>query len=122
MLFVSGQFPYSSNGTLAFTGAVGTSVTLDQGYLAAELAAMNALAQIRQATKDFATFDKLVRVEGHVASAHGFSDQARVLDGASDLFNRALSERGRHARTAFAHHTLPANATVELVVIAALAN
>lgn len=120
LLFVSGQFPFAPDGTLAFRGAVGSSHTVAQGYDAAELAAMNALAQIRQATDDFATFDRLVRVEGHVASASGFFDQARVIDGASDLFNRVLSERGRHARTAFAHRALPANATVELAVIAAL--
>lgn len=120
LLFLSGQFPFRPDGTLAFKGAVGGDLTVEQGYEAAELAAMNALAQIRMATNDFDAFGRLLRVEGHVASAEGYLDQAKVLDGASDLFNRVLGEQGQHTRTAFAHRALPANSTVELVVTAAL--
>lgn len=62
----------------------------------------------------------LVRVEGHVASAPGFINQPKVLDGASDLFAAVLGERGRHTRTAFAPGRLPRNLAIELVVTAAM--
>ena len=59
-------------------------------------------------------------MEGHVASAPGFSNQPKVLDGASDLFAAVLGERGRHARTAFAPERLPWDLAMELVVTAAI--
>lgn len=62
-----------------------------------------------------------MRVEGHVASAPGWTNVPRVLDGASDLFVSVLGERGQHTRTAFSPTRLPLNLAVELVVTAALA-
>ena len=55
-------------------------------------------------------------MDGYVASAVDFRDQAQVLDGASDTFVHYLGERGRHARGAFAVDHLPRNAAVELMV------
>ncbi|HNC99846.1 MAG TPA: RidA family protein, partial [Myxococcota bacterium] len=63
---------------------------------------------------------QILRVEGHVASAPGWNNAPRVLDGASDLFVAVLGERGRHTRTAFTPAALPLNVAVELVVTACL--
>jgi hypothetical protein len=76
------------------------------------------LAQIHHALGGFERLAHLARVEGHVASAPGFSEQPKVLDGASDLFAAVLGERGRHARTAFSPERLPWNLAIELVVTA----
>ena len=119
LLFLSGQFPIK-NGQLLYTGQVGADLTEDQGYAAARLAALNVLAQIRTALGGFDRLRTLLRVEGHVASAHGWSRAPRVLDGASDLFISVLGERGVHTRTAFTPLRLPLNLTVELVVTAAV--
>lgn len=119
LLFISGQFPIE-NGRLRYVGRVGAERSEADGYAAARLAALNVLAQIRSAIGGFERLEQLVRVEGHIASAPGWNNAPKVLDGASDLFVAVLGERGRHTRTAFTPETLPLNLTVELVVTAAL--
>ena len=119
LLFISGQLPLR-DGRVVWQGRVGAELTVDQGRQAAELAALNVLAQIRQHTGSFDRLDHLVRVEGHVASAPGFLDQPNVLDGASGLFVRVLGDKAGHARTANSVAQQPGNAAVILVVIAQL--
>ncbi len=119
LLFLSGQFPIE-DGALRYIGRVGAELSEEQGYAAAQLAALNVLAQIRAALGSFERLDHLVRVEGHVAATPGWDNAPKVLDGASDLFVAALGERGRHARTAFVPSKLPWNLAVELVVTAAV--
>jgi enamine deaminase RidA (YjgF/YER057c/UK114 family) len=119
LLFVSGQLPVR-DGIIQYKGRVGAELTLAQGREAAALAILNALAQIRRALGGFADLAEIVRLEGHVASAPNFYDQPKVLDGASDLLTQLLGDRAGHARSAFGPARLPANAAVELVVIAAL--
>ena len=119
LLFLSGQFPIEK-GQLRYVGQVGAELSETDGYAAARLAALNVLAQIRAALGSFDQLESLLRVEGHVASAPGWNNAPKVLDGASDLFAAALGERGRHARTAFTPARLPWNLAVELVVTAAV--
>jgi enamine deaminase RidA (YjgF/YER057c/UK114 family) len=117
LLFISGQGPIA-NGKLVWTGRVGEQLTLEQGQEAAQLTALNVLAQIKRHLGGFERLHHIVRVEGHVSSAEGFLGQPAVLDGASDLFAAVLGEKAGHARSAFSHSQLPANLPVELVVIA----
>jgi enamine deaminase RidA (YjgF/YER057c/UK114 family) len=119
LLFISGQFPIE-NGQIRYTGRVGAELAEDQGRAAARLAALNVLAQIRAALGGFERLATLLRVEGHVASAPGWNNAPRVLDGASELFAAALGERGRHTRTAFTPAQLPLGLAVELVVTASV--
>src|SRR5262245_43880173 len=108
LLFISGQLPIES-GLLRYVGRVGAELTEVEGYAAARLAALNVLSQINRALNGFDRLVQLLRVEGHVASAPGFYQQPKVLDGASDLFAAVLGERGLHTRTAFAPERLPWN-------------
>lgn len=117
LLFLSGQLPIR-DGVLRYKGRVGVELSVDEGRAAAEMAALNALAQIRGFLGGFGRLRQIVRVEGYVACAADFHDQPRVLDAASELLARVLGDRAGHARTAFAVEHLPANAAVELVVIA----
>jgi enamine deaminase RidA (YjgF/YER057c/UK114 family) len=119
LLFVSAQLPIE-NGAPRYTGRVGAELSEEDGYAAARLAALNVLAQIRSALGSLDRLEHLVRVEGHVASAPGWNNAPRVLDGASDLFAAVLGDRGRHARSAFTPAQLPLDYTVELVVLAAV--
>ncbi|TDF65767.1 RidA family protein [Cupriavidus sp. L7L] len=119
LLFISGQLPLQ-DGKVAWQGQVGKDLTVGQGKLAAELAALNVLAQIDASLGGFERLDHIVRVDGHIASAPGWFDQPAVLDGASDLFRDVLGDKAGHARTISAHFQQPANAAVILVVIAQL--
>lgn len=118
-LYISAQVPIL-NGQRRYTGRVGAELSVEEGRAAAQLSALNVLAQIRDALGGFDRLERLVRVEGHVASASGGPNTPYVLDAASDLFLAVLGERGRHARTAFTPDYLPYNLTVELVVTAYL--
>jgi enamine deaminase RidA (YjgF/YER057c/UK114 family) len=118
LLFISGQFPIGDE-VLKYTGRIGAELSERDGYAAARLAALNVLAQIRLALGSLDHLEHLIRVEGHIASAPGWTDAPKVLDGASDLFTAVLGGRGRHTRTVFTPAQLPLNLAVELVVIAA---
>jgi len=120
LLFISGQLPLR-DGRVVWQGRVGAELTLEEGRRAAELAALNVLAQIREHAGSFDALDHIVRVEGYVASAPGFLDQPKVIDGASGLFARVLGDKAGHARTANSVSQQPGNAAVILVVIAQLA-
>ena len=116
LLFLSGVVPFR-DGKLALAGKLGTDLTVEQGYEAARIALLNALAIVR---KELGTLDrvkKVVRMVGHVASADGFVQQPAVVNGASDLLVKIFDEAGRHARVAVGAAELPLNAPVELEII-----
>ncbi|MCC8404630.1 RidA family protein [Paraburkholderia sp. MMS20-SJTN17] len=117
LLFISGQVPIA-NGKIVYTGRVGKELTIDEGKRAAELAALNVLAQISRHLGGFERLHHIVRLEGHVSSVDGFHNQPAVLDGASNLLSAVLGEKAGHARTAFSHNQLPGNAAVIVAVIA----
>ena len=117
LLFISGQLPLR-DGRVVWQGQVGSDLTIEEGKQAAELAALNVLAQIHAHLGGFAQLDHIVRVEGYVTSAPGMLDQPAVVDGASELFADVLGEKAGHARAVYAQTQQPANAAVVLVVIA----
>jgi enamine deaminase RidA (YjgF/YER057c/UK114 family) len=119
VLYISGQFPIE-NGEIQFRGQVGNELTEDQGMAAAQMAALNVLAQMHAALGDLNKLKTLIRVEGHVASAENWFNAPMVLNAASDVFVRVLGRRGHHSRTAFGPRRLPLNAAVELVITAAV--
>ena len=117
MLYISGQLPIS-DGKLVYQGQVGSDLSVSKGYRAAELAAVNVLAQIKKKLGTIDRLVKIVRVDGHISSSDDFIEQPKVLDGASDLFKKVLGDKSGHARTVFGHARLPKNVAIELVVIA----
>ena len=116
LLFVSGVLPFRE-GKLDFTGKLGQELTVEQGYDAARLALLNALAIIQQELGSFNHVERMVRLTGHVASAPGFADQPAVINGASDLLVELFGDKGRHARLALGAAELPLHAPVELELI-----
>ena len=118
-LYLSGQFPVL-NGVLRYQGVVGAAISTEDGYAAARLAALNALAHIREETDGWRRFGAMIRLDGYIASAPGWFDQPRVLDGASDLFAELLGAQGEHARSVVSCTQLPLNAALELVVTVGL--
>ncbi|MBE8987809.1 RidA family protein [Nostoc sp. LEGE 12450] len=119
LIFVSGQFPIM-DGVLRYKGKLGANLTVEEGYEAAKLCALNSLAQLKAALGSLEHLQVIARVDGHVNSAPGWTQQAAVLNGASDLFAEIMTDKAGHARTAFGHSELPLNAAVELVLIAVI--
>ena len=116
LLFVSGVLPVQ-NGTLALTGKLGQELRVEQGYEAAQIAVLNALAIVRQELGTLDRVKQVVRMTGHVASASGFSEQPAVINGASDFLVKVFGEKGRHARLALGAAELPLHAPIELELI-----
>ena len=117
LIFVAGQLPMV-DGTLQSTGHVGDDVSLEEGYEAAKTCAVNVLSILKAEAGSLNNIAQMVRVEGFVCSADGFTDQPKVINGASDLFSEVLGEAGSHARLAIGVKELPLGASVELSAIA----
>jgi enamine deaminase RidA (YjgF/YER057c/UK114 family) len=116
LVFVSGQLPLK-DGKLIATGHVGREVTLEQAQACARQAALNALAVVAAEIGGLEKVSRIVRLTGHVASAPGFTDQAKVLNAASELLAQVFGDTGRHSRAALGPAELPLGSPVELEMI-----
>jgi len=113
LVFVSGQLPLD-NGKPAVQGKLGAEVSVEDGTRAARLCALGLLAQLRAATGDLNRVKRVVRLTAFVASTPDFTDQPKVVNGASDLMVEVLGDAGRHARVAVGAPSLPLNVAVEI--------
>jgi enamine deaminase RidA (YjgF/YER057c/UK114 family) len=107
LLYVSGQIG-------VVRGAVGSDVTLAEGQLCARQAVLQMLRTVKDQIGDL---DRIVSVDkllGFVRSAADFTQQPKVIDGASDLLIALFGEAGRHSRTATGAPQLPFGASVQL--------
>ena len=116
LLYLSGQLPIK-DGRLACVGKLGDNLTIEEGYAAARLCAINLMVQIKAAVGDLARVRRIVRLGGFVNSTPSFVDQPKVINGASDLFVEVFGDAGRHARSAVACPSLPFGAGVEVDAI-----
>lgn len=116
-LYISGQLPME-NGKIAVTGLVGTEVDIPSAQRAAELCAINILAQVKAALGgDLGKVRRVLKLNGFIASGSGFVEQHVVMNGASNLIANVLGEAGKHARAAVGMAALPFNAAVEVDAI-----
>lgn len=106
------------NGQQTHVGAVGREQTVESGKKAAEICALNTLANIKAAVGSLENVTRIVFVSGFVNAVDGFTDSPAVINGASDLFVKVFGELGRHARAAVAVNGLPRGTTVEVQVVA----
>jgi enamine deaminase RidA (YjgF/YER057c/UK114 family) len=113
LVFVSGQLP-SRDGKVQYAGTLGENVTLEGGQQAARICALNALAAAAQAAGGLQNIARIVRLAVFVNSAPGFTEQAKVANGASDLLRTLFDDAGRHARVAVGVSALPLDAAVEV--------
>lgn len=119
-IFISGQI--SSNEAGLITGKIGQELTVEEGVAAAQTCALALLAQANAAVNgDFSKIKSLVKLVGFVNSTPDFTDQPKVINGASDLMVAALGEEGRHARSAVSAGSLPLGVAVEIEAIFELA-
>lgn len=107
------------DGKPMYTGIVGREVTLEQAREAATVAALNTLAKIKAVIGDLDRIQCIVKMNGFVASADGFTQQSVVINAASDLLIDAFGQAaGEHARTAVGVAALPGGSPVEVEIIA----
>lgn len=120
LLYVSGQI--SSNEEGPVTGLLGETMNVVQGGNAAELAALNVLAQIvHNGGVDLSAINRVVKLTVFVASTPEFFDHHLVANGASNLMIGVLGDKGKHARAAFGVAALPLGAAVEVEAIIEIA-
>jgi enamine deaminase RidA (YjgF/YER057c/UK114 family) len=108
------------NGQLTHAGQVGQEQTVETGRAAAEVCALNTLANIKAAVGSLSRIKQVVMVNGFVNAVDGFTDSPAVINGASDLLVKVLGDAGRHARAAVAVNGLPRGATAEIQVVVEL--
>ena len=113
LLYVSGQISSNENGVV--TGRLGDTMNVVQGGNAAELAAINILAQIVHiGGVKLEDIKRVLKLTVLVASTPEFTEQHLVANGASNLLVAVLDDKGRHARAAFGVAALPFGAAVEI--------
>ena len=112
-LYVSGQISMNADGFI--TGKLGDTMDVTAGAEAAKTCALGLLAQVRAACEgDLTRLKRVVKLTGFVNSTSDFTDQPKVVNGASDLMVEVLGDAGRHARSAVSAAALPLGVAVEI--------
>ena len=113
LLHVSGQI--SQEGGALITGKLGDTASVEDGAAAARTCAIGLLAQVKAACGgDLDRLKRVVKLTGFVNSTGAFTDQPKVVNGASDFLVEALGDKGRHARSAVSAASLPLGVMVEI--------
>ena len=115
---VSGQLPFI-DGKLV-TGRLGEDVSVEQGNAAAQACGLMILAQLKAALGSLSRVERVVKLGGFVNSAGDFTDQPKVINGASELMVAVFGDAGKHARSAVGVPCLPLGAAVEVDAIVAV--
>lgn len=118
LVFTSGQLP-TENGVLR-KGKLGESMTVEEGYDAARIAALNCLAVVKNLAGSLDRVERVVKVVGFVNSTPDFEAQPKVINGASELLGQVFGDAGLHARSAVGVSSLPLGACCEVELIVRL--
>ena len=116
LVFTAGQLPLV-DGVLMETGKLGKDIEVERGYELAQRCALNALAAIKGVIGDLDRITDVVKVVGFVASTPDFTMQPKVINGASELLQQILGDKGVHARSAVGVPVLPLDSPVEVELI-----
>ena len=117
LVYVSGQAPIK-NGKIIYTGKVGDNVSEEDGILAAEICCLNIIAALRKSISgDWNRLANFVKLGGFVNCKEDYTNQPKIIDGASDLLVNIFGEQGKHTRFAVGSNSLPMNIAVEVDAI-----
>ena len=116
LVFLSGSGPRKADGTF-ITGKLGGDLTIDDGYAAARITAIEQLSSLKTQIGDLNKVVRIVKVLGMVNAVPSFSEQPAVINGFSDLMVEIFGERGKHARAAIGVGSLPMNIACEIEMI-----
>jgi len=115
-VYVSGMVSMQNN-KFKYKGKVGRDLTLEQGYEAARIGGINALAALKSVIGDLDKVERIVKVVGYVNSSEPFTKHPQVVNGASELFAKIFGDNGIAARSAVGVNGLPEDSPVELEMI-----
>ena len=117
LLYVSGQVSINSNGEL-IKGKVGKDLTTDEAYKAAERCGMSIISQVKKACDgDLSKVKSCIKLTGFVNSTEDYTEQPKVVNGASDLIASIFGNAGMHTRAAVSTNSLPLGVSVEVDAI-----
>ena len=117
LLYVSGQVSINSNGEL-IKGKVGKDLTTDEAYKAAERCGISIISQVKSACEgDLSKVKSCIKLTGFVNSTENFTEQPKVINGASDIIASIFGEAGMHTRAAVSANSLPLGVSVEVDAI-----
>jgi enamine deaminase RidA (YjgF/YER057c/UK114 family) len=116
LLYISGKGPLQDNGEY-IKGKVGENLTIEEGYNAARVTAINLISTLKASLGDLSRVKRIIRVTGMVNSASDFTEHPSVVNGCSDLLVEVFGERGKHTRAAVGMNSLPSNIAVEIDMI-----
>ena len=116
-LYISGQISINEKGEF-IKGKIGQELNLEEGYEAAKRCALNIVSQAKKAcNEDLSKIVSCVKLTGYVNSTDNFTDQPKIINGASDLISSVFGEIGKHTRAAVSVNSLPLGVAVEVDAI-----
>ena len=119
-MYISGQAPVH-NGELIYKGKVGSDITVEDGIKAARLCVTNIIAAVKTGLEgDWGKLDSFVKLTGYVNCQDTFTDQPKIINGASDMLVEIFGDQGRHSRVAVGSNALPLGIAVEIDAIVQL--
>tara|TARA_B100001939_G_scaffold22645_1_gene18483 strand:+ start:57 stop:518 length:462 start_codon:yes stop_codon:yes gene_type:complete len=117
LLFISGQISISENGEL-IKGKIGKDLSTEEGYKAAERCGLSVISQAKVACNgDLSKIKSCIKLTGFVNSTDNFTEQPKVINGASDLIASVFGDAGMHTRAAVSTNSLPLGVAVEVDAI-----
>jgi enamine deaminase RidA (YjgF/YER057c/UK114 family) len=117
LLYISGQISMDAKGNL-IKGKVGKDLDVDQGYQAAKRCGLAIISQVKKACgNDLSKVKSCVKLTGYVNSTDDFTDQPKVINGASEIIAKVFDNKGLHTRAAISSNSLPLGVAVEVDAI-----
>ena len=117
LLFISGQISIDENGKL-IKGKVGKDLSVNDGYNAEKRCGLSIVSQAKEACDgDLSKIKSCIKLTGSVNSTDDFTDQPKVINGASDLIASIFDKAGMHTRAAISTNSLPLGVSVEVDAI-----
>ena len=117
LLFISGQISIDENGKL-IKGKIGDNLNTEDGYNAASRCGLSIISQAKKACNgDLSKIKSCIKLNGYVNSTSNFTEQPKVINGASDIIFIVFGESGKHTRAAVSTNSLPLGVAVEVDAI-----
>ena len=117
LLYISGQISINDKGEL-IKGKIGKDLDVNQGYEAAKRCGLAIISQVKKACdNDLLKVKSCIKLTGYVNSTDDFTDQPKVINGASEIVSKIFGDKGLHTRAAVSSNSLPLGVAVEVDAI-----
>jgi len=122
LIYLSGVGPMAKSDGSEYKGKLGDNLSVDEGYDAARLTAVNLIARLKGYLGDLDRVTQIVKLLSMVNATPDFTEPPAVSNGCSDLLVEVFGDRGRHARSAIGVATLPGGMPIEIELIAEISD